>query len=107
MIAHPLSDGLQPASRIFGGPPQDDPGKRTTRTKHRGLTQLSQLKTNLAFCNSAKPRAKYDPYILLHAVSGFGRLEQPPAVHRKCEIAPGRFGNARPLAPIHSSPPKL
>jgi hypothetical protein len=58
MIAHPLSDGLQPASRIFGGPPLDDPGKRTTRTKHRGLTQLSQLKTNLAFCGKAKSQIR-------------------------------------------------
>jgi hypothetical protein len=48
-----MSDTLQFTFMIFGGPSLVDPGKTTTRVEHRGLARLSQLKTGLAFRNSA------------------------------------------------------
>jgi hypothetical protein len=49
VIAHLRSDALQPIFKIFRGPLLKAPGRKATRTKHCGLTRLSQLKTNLAF----------------------------------------------------------
>src|SRR5882724_8134160 len=49
VIAHLRSDASQPIFKIFRGSPLNAPGRKATRTKHCGLTQLSQLKTNLAF----------------------------------------------------------
>src|SRR5712672_3752284 len=49
VIAHLRSDALQPIFKIFRGPPPNAPGRKATRTKHCGLTRLSQLKNNLAF----------------------------------------------------------
>src|SRR5882762_9890931 len=64
VIAHLRSDALQAIFKIFRGPPPNAPGRKATRTKHCGLTRLSETQFNGANQISTLQHECYSIWIL-------------------------------------------